>query len=295
MKTIYTIILMTCFALAGYAQNPQSDWVKQIGGSNTEIAWSTMDADGYMYTAGFFGGIVDFDPGPGVENLTSTEIYGMFIQKLDTNGDLIWVKQIGDLDFPGGWNFFDIRLSITTDANGNIYTTGAFGGTVDFDPGPDVQNFTAIGVIDIFIQKLDADGNFLWIRQMGGANWECGNSIVADASGNVYTTGYFRGTADLDPGAGVQNFTAAGYGDIFIQKLDTDGNFLWAKHMGKTFNDEGTSIALDTDGNIYTTGFFGGTVDFDPGSDVQNFAAIGGKDIFVHKLDTAGNLKLLKE
>ena len=96
-----------------------------------------------------------------------------------------------------------------------------------------------------------------------------------DASGNVYTTGYFQGTVDFDPGAGTFNLTSAGLQDIFISKLDAAGNFVWAKQLGGTLNDVGYSIALDTSGNVYTTGFFRDTVDFDPGAGTFNLTPAG--------------------
>ncbi len=100
---------------------------------------------------------------------------------------------------------------------------------------------------------------------MGGAVDDYGNGIVVDSIGNVYTTGYFKGTADFDPGAGTANLTSAGDNDIFVSKLDSSGNFIWAKSMGGTGIDAGCGIAVDLSGNVYTTGYFNGTADFDPG------------------------------
>src|SRR6185436_7838347 len=92
--------------------------------------------------------------------------------------------------------------SIDLDASGYIYTTGYFWGTVDFDPGTGTSNLTPVGGSDFFISKLDASGNLLWANTMGSTGQEIGNSIKVDASGNIYTTGYYSGTTDFDPGAG---------------------------------------------------------------------------------------------
>ena len=113
----------------------------------------------------------------------------------------------------------DFGNSITLDSSGNVYTTGTFAGTVDFDPGIGTSNLASAGSGDIFISKLDASGSFVWAKQLGGTGFDVGNSITLDSSGNVYTTGYFLGTADFDPGAGTANLTSAGSGDIFISKL----------------------------------------------------------------------------
>ena len=115
------------------------------------------------------------------------------------------------------------------DANGNVYTTGFFQGTPDFDPGSGIFNLNSTGGLDVFIQKLDASGNFVWAKQLGDTSSDNANSITVDASGNVYTIGYFSGTADFDPGSGTFNLTSVGGLDVFISKLDASGNFVWAK------------------------------------------------------------------
>ena len=125
---------------------------------------------------------------------------------------------------------------------------------------------------------------FEWAKQMGGTSDDYGRSIAIDASGNVYSTGSFQGTTDFDPGAGVFNLTSAGVEDIYIQKLDANGNFIWAKQMGGSGGDFGLSIDIDGSGNVYSTGKFEGTVDFDPGAGVFNFTSAGSSDIYTQKL-----------
>lgn len=109
-----------------------------------------------------------------------------------------------------------------------------------FDPGAGVFNLTSVdnpstanNQNDIFISKVDADGNFVWAKQLGGIDLKDATAVGVDAAGNVYTTGFFYGTVDFDPGVGVSNLTSIGYSDIFISKLDASGNFVWAKQMGK--------------------------------------------------------------
>ncbi len=110
------------------------------------------------------------------------------------------------------------------------------------------------------------DVSLLWAKQMGGASSDGGESIVVDANGNVYTTGYFNGTADFDPGPERLILHLLVLENIFISKLDASGNFVWAKKIGAASDDdEGFSIAVDASGNVYVTGYFFGTVDFDPG------------------------------
>ncbi len=258
-------------------------WAKSMGGNEWDMGYSiAIDDSGNVFTTGFFFETVDFDPGTSVYNLTSVGERDIFIQKLDTDGNFLWAKQIGGTTVDKGH-------SITIDEVGNVYTTGFFEGTVDFDPGVEIHNLTSVGTRDIFIQKLDSEGNFLWVRQIGGTGWEIVNSITIDINGNIYSTGYFGETVDFDPGIGIHNLTSIGLSDFFIQKLDTDGNFLWANSMGGTDWDLANSITIDDNGNVYTTGEFRETVDFDPGTSVYNLTSVGEKDIYIQKLDTDGN------
>jgi len=197
----------------------------------------------------------------------------------------LWAKGIG------GAGNYDYGPSVAIDpANGNVYTTGFFDGTVDFDPGAGTFNLTSAGGWDIFISKLDNSGNFVWAKAMGGTSSDWGNSIAIDpaGSGDVYTTGLFGGTADFDPGAGVFNLTPAGGAeDIFISKLDGSGNFVWAKAMGGTGWDQGSSIVIGASGNVLMTGYFYspsisfGTITLTNADNTGNTS-----DIFIAKLDT---------
>jgi hypothetical protein len=258
-------------------------WVKSFGGTSFDKGLSlNIDALGNVYTTGYFEGTVDFDPGTGTSNHTSTGPRDIFVQKMDSLGNFLWATSFGGPSF-------DVGQSISIDASGNVYTTGSFVGTADFDPGAGTSNLTSAGSRDIFVQKMDASGNFLWAKSFGGTSNDYGESISLDTSGNLYITGYFRGTVDFDPGVGTSNITTAGGFDIFVQKMDTSGNFLWAKSFGGTFDDFGKSISVDALGNVYTTGYFQGTLDSDPGAGTSNLTSAGSSDIFVQKMDASGN------
>jgi hypothetical protein len=243
----------------------------------------TADISGNLFVTGSFAGTVDFDHGPGVSNLIASGL-DAFVLKLDTNGDFMWAIDVGDSDNEEG-------LSIVTDANGNAYATGYFEGTTDFDPGIGINDLTSNGNKDIFIQKLDANGNFVWAKSVGGTEFDYVHSIAIDTLGNIYTTGNFQNNVDFDPSPSSSDFLSSnGSSDAFIQKLDMNGNYIWAKSMGGSSGDSGVSIAVDNSGNVYTTGRFGGTADFDPGSGTNNITATGQYlDIFVQKLNVAGN------
>ena len=172
------------------------------------------------------------------------------LQAQDAN--LTWAKSIGGTSD-------DVGQSVAVDASGNVYTTGSFYGAVDFDPGTGIFNVTT-AVWSIFISKLDASGNFVWAKSIPAGVIDY-STVVVDVSGNIYIIGQFSGTVDFDLGPAIFNVTAGGpVPDLFILKLDASGNFVWAKNM----TIHGYSIAVDVSGNVCITGYFQGTVDFDP-------------------------------
>ncbi len=286
-KKLQKVLLVSMLALFGLSNNANAQalqWAIAMGGMSYDFGNSiALDGSGNVYTTGYFQGTADFDPSAGVANLTSLAGNNIFISKLDAFGNFVWAKAMG------GGSGTGESYSIALDGSGNVYTTGTFSGTADFDPGAGVSNLISAGSQDIFISKLDASGNFVWAKSMGGSSAEIGSSIALDGSGNIYTTGFFRLTADFNPGAGFANLTSAGNDDIFISKLDASGNFVWAKAMGGISFDDGNSIAIDGSGNVYTTGYFEGTADFDPGAGVANLTSVDSTDIFISKLDASGN------
>lgn len=206
---------------------------------------------------------------------------------------LEWAKQFGG-------TAIDEVKSIVTDAAGNSYTTGLFNQTADFDPGVNVFNLTALNDTfnrpDVFIIKMSPSGDLIWAKRIGGVNQENVGSIVLDAVGNVYITGSSESDCDFDPGPNVVNLNSIGYTDLFILKLDTNGNFIWAKRMGGgSFPDggSGNDIVIDANQNVYITGNFRGTIDFNPSTTVNNLTSAGSDnnnyDVFVLKLDNLGN------
>ncbi|NOQ71809.1 MAG: T9SS type A sorting domain-containing protein [Crocinitomix sp.] len=183
----------------------------------------------------------------------------------------------------------DYSFGLSVDDSGNVYTTGSYALTADLDPGPGVDEYTSMGGADIYIHKLDNDGNFVWVKSIGGTSNDIGAEIVTDTNGNVYLTGYYSEEADFDPNDEVLNLISNGSADIFVMKLDSLGNLIWATSMGGPLVDRGIGIAIDDVGNVYTTGFFEDTVDFDPGIGTHDLIAEGTVDVFVLKLDVDGN------
>jgi len=285
------LIFVFSACVATFSVSAQTfSWAKQLGGTDNDYASGiAIDSSGNVLITGQFSGTADFDPGPGIYNMTSAGLNDIFVCKLDHAGNLIWAKQMGGASSDAG-------NSIAIDPAGNVYITGNFSGTADMDPGPGVFNINSAGGLDIFIAKLDPSGNFLWSRSFGDATDEDhGNSIAVDASGNVYTTGNFKGTLDFDPGAATASLTAD-YIDVFVSKLDANGNYVWAKKMGGTSYDYGYGITVDASGYVYITGAFRFTnCDYDPGPGVVYLSTYADSEEFIVKLNAAGNLVWAKQ
>lgn len=258
-------------------------WAKQFGGSGyAEINSVHTDSGGNIYAAGQFGGLIDFDPDTGVVNFMSST-FNTFVLKLDQNGVLLWAKHIGDSD-PVHCH------AMAIDPNGNVFLTGRFGNSPDFDPGPAISRLTSNGSNEIFIQKLDSVGNFSWAISIGGSGNDVGGSIEIDPNNNVLITGIYNGSVDFDPSASNHQLTSNGGREVFILKLNHSGNFIWAKSVGGNYADNSYDIATNLNGEVYITGSFYDTVDFDPGVNQAIFSAHG-LDFYVLKLDQQGLYK----
>lgn len=277
-------------------------WAKQISGNYIEsVRRVAIDASGDIYIAGEFMATVDFNPGPGTFYMTSTpyidpalKSIDVYVAKLDSNGNFLWAKSFGGAEY-------DALTDMALDPQGNIVLAGYFGLSPDFNPGSEVAAMTSAGANDIYISKLDMNGNFLWAKRIGGSGDERVNNMVLDVSGNIYATGYFYGPVDFDPGAGISNLAASApdpvngqFQDIYVTKLDNDGNFVWASKFGGTKSEIGNTIAVDTGGNVYSSGTFYGTVDFDPGAaDFTLDAPFSA--LYLSKLDQSGNFAWVKK
>jgi len=283
MKKVLLIMTFGLLTTLLFAQNSNFNWVAQISGEGrNEGKGIATDAAGNVFIAGTFRDTADFDSGIGSKTLYAFGNNDAFVKKLDSYGNLLWVAQLGG-------NLSVIANSVALASNGDVITIGSFLDTADFNPGAATANLVSEGLNDIFIQKMDANGNFKWAVRVGGSGQDDGNSVATDAHGNIYTTGFFTGTVDFNPGNGTKNLTSVGVEDIFIQKLDANGNFVWAVNMGGIGSDLGASIATDANGNVYSTGGFSIAADFNPGTGTKTLTSFGYADIYVQKLDSNGN------
>ncbi len=243
-------------------------WAKRAGSNLGDYSYSiTADDAGNCYLTGGFQGTASF----GQFSLVSGGIYDAFVAKLDTNGNWLWATRAG------GSGSDDVVWNIAVDANQNCYVAGTFMAVASFGS---IQ-LTSKGGYDAFVAKLDPAGYWVWAKGAGGTAGDQAYGIGLDNAGNIYVTGYFAGTADFF----MNILTSQGSDDIFVAKLDPDGNWQWAISAGGPGQDGGYWLAADGAGNSYITGAFVYTAQFG-GSILTSW---GGIDLHVSKVDTNGN------
>ena len=193
-----------------------------------------------------------------------------------------WSMSVGSTTGPSGGR------AIATDVNGNVFVSGYFSGTADFNPFSAGPTTTSLGQEDMFIAKYDVNGTFDRVRWGGNT---LGNDqaydMILDNAGNVYITGTFTGTAAFFPFS--SPITSAGGTDIFLLKYDNNLIFQWVIGIGSVNDDGGYGLAVDNLNNVYVTGSFQGAgINFDPrGGVVPGISSNGGEDVFIAKYDGA--------
>jgi len=253
--------------LAKYDTNGNHLWSKRFGAGDWDEGFSVaVDSNGNVFVTGRFKETINFGGG----ELTSAGGSDIFLAKYDANGNYLWSKRFGAGSSDGGF-------SATVDTSGNVLVTGSFQDAVDFGGG----ELTSAGLEDIFLARYDANGTHLWSKRFGAGGDEVGFSVAADSSDNVFVTGRFKETINF----GGSNLVSVGDYDIFLAKYDVNGNHLWSKRFGAGSWDFGRSVAVDSNDNVFVTGFFADTVDFGGGG----FTSAGSLDIFLTKYDANGN------
>lgn len=276
------VLLLSTWILLPFTMLSQAlNWAKATAGTNQQYVNSiAVDQAGNVYSTGEFWGNTDFDPNAGSSVITSQGNADIFVQKYDSNGNLLWAVGIGSTGE-------DVGTAIDIDQNGNAFITGSFSGTVDFDPSASSYPLTTGGYSDIFVLKLDANGNFVWAKNFKSfVDYSTGKDIKVDVLGNVYTTGKMKGTVDFDPGP-ANTIISGGSSDIFVHKLTANGDFDWVRTYGGSsqWEEEGQTLEMDDQGDLYVAGIFMSTVDFDAGVGVNNVTSVGNyPNVFVLKL-----------
>lgn len=283
MKKIASLIALCLMFCTGIMA--QSFIYGKKGGSLGHDAGTAMvsDNNNNVYIAGYFADSIRF----GNMKVTGLGVQDIFVVKLDPSGNAIWLKRFGG-------NKPDEAHAIAIDYAGNLYLTGfAASDTAYFDTVK-----VACVTKQIFVAKLNSNGDCIWSKQAGANNYseDIGKGIGVDTMGNVYVTGNFRGTANFGNGITVTSVLNPGFGspsvDAFTAKYNSSGVCQWVKTGGSYQDEYGNAIAVDKAGNAYVVGLFMNNAVF---SGVTISAPAGRPDGFIATYGTAGTLTSLKK
>lgn len=253
--------------------------------SSQRIQKIASDSQNNIYIAGLFSGDIDMDPGAGTHIISSgiTLDLDMFLAKYDSAGNLQWANAFG------GDLYTETIHDLHVDASGNIYFSGEFADSLDFDPDTTTYILTGDPSVDGFSAKYNTNGELQWALHFYSVSLSGVRATQPLPNGNVLITGTFRDQIDLDPGTGNAIENTQGNNDVFAVFIDSNG--VYQSHF--TFGDPGiqTSMGIEvsTSGRVFIHGAFNGTVDFDPGSGTASSAAQGNSDSYILEIDQSGN------
>jgi hypothetical protein len=281
MKHAYLLFL--CFVCYTASAQIPVEWAAPLGSENNDYVYDmTIDQEGNVYTTGFFNGTMDIDPGTAVENISSGGSQSMFVQKLNNLGELQWYYNIASGTVTNGYG-------IEVDQSGNVYVVGYFQSAADFDTGPGTAFLVGLSTSGGFLLKLNAQGQFAWVKGLLGSSDSDANEIAYDGASGLYVSGYYAGSMDANPGTAVNTLTSTGGLDCYIVKFNTAGNYLWSGSIGADEYQIINSMEVDNNGDLIMAGDFVGTGDFDPTSNSSNLSSSLTTDIFVVKVTSAGD------
>ena len=254
MKTtelVALILLGLCCGASAHAQT--LEWIRQFGTSELDQGWGvSADGSGNIYISGRTRG-----------NLRGPNNGGMdaFVSKYDESGTLEWVRQLGTSESDAGWG-------VSADGLGNVYIAGSTTGSLDG---------TNAGGMDAFVSKYDESGTLDWVRQFGTSETDASWGVSADGLGNVYISGFTRGSLEG---------SNAGDSDAFVSKYDASGTLEWTQQLGTSQQDTSHGVSADGLGNVYISGWTAGSLE---GTNA------GGYDAFVSKYDASGTLEWTRQ
>lgn len=267
-----------------FAQAPNWEWArKSVGNSFDDSIKTTCDNDGNVISSGFFvSPTITF----GSFTLSNDDYRDGFITKYNSTGDVLWAKKIGGIRE-------QIVFSVCCDSQNNIYASGNFS-----SPTLTIENLTVTNSDftntspqnDAFIAKFDSNGNIIWLKSGGGYGSDYGKSISIDNQDNVFLGGIFSSESFFFDGlltnntGSINNFY---HHDVFLIKINPNGNSTWIKRFGGINYDNLTCLATDDIGNIYVAGYFM-SQSFNAGIILTNTST--SFEFFIIKLNSLGQL-----
>jgi hypothetical protein len=258
-----TFTLPDSGGLSGYVCKLSTDgdlsWGKGIYGSGNAVPRSIAVHDDAVYVTGYFTQAMDFDPGPGTDNLFSAGLEDAFVLKWDTGGVHQWAYGFGDAEDDKG-------NSVHVDPSGALYCAGSYRQQPDMDPGPGTHLLNYYGTQDIYMMALDSSGSFLWANGIGSTGMEFASFTDWTNDGNLLMAGYHTQAVDFDPDTGLVELQSSGGSSGFVASYGTGGELVWVRQFASAEFATAYTALEDGAGRIHVVGSFFGEMDADPGS-----------------------------
>lgn len=230
-------------------------WCRRFGGSLDDYGRTfCMDSENNIYIAGYCWNNCTYGNTESEDTVFSDLGYKRVLLKVSPDGNLI---QSTVLSF----NVFGLDV----DLNGNVYSTGSFSDTTDFDPGSGEYLITAENG-RFFIHKLNANGDFEWVRTYHGNYPFYGKALRCDKNNDIIVGGFYREPIDFDPSPDTLLLTPSEQGsqEGVILKMDEAGNLIWAYTLvGELSNIN--ALSVDNNNDVLVSGMFQGIIDFNYG------------------------------
>ena len=230
-------------------------WAHQLADA---YSWSSssigVDRAG-VYLTGHYSGSIDFDPGGGIALLTAQN-EDVFLAKYSLNGEYIWASSMGGY-------YYDTAWGLLVDGTG-VYICGGYSWSSDFDPTDGYYSLEDEGG---FFGRYDpTTGGLIYVKKIGNGTIYS----LAKHGKDLFVGGHFNGMIDANPDPGVMLIGREGYGNGIVAKYDLlDGSLRWANSLTTTAFLAPRKLIADGSG-VYVSGYFAGSVDFDPGIGEDN-------------------------
>ncbi|MBT8232906.1 MAG: T9SS type A sorting domain-containing protein [Winogradskyella sp.] len=250
------------------SKNGSQKFTRSIGDWTDLVCYGIgLDSLSNIYYGGIFSDNPDFNAGVDIDTISSKGASDCFIQKLDSIGNYIWTKTWGG-------EHAEFITNIEVDKHGNIFSLGYFQFEGEVMPGVETLSLDAIGTgFDIYLSKLDSQGEFNWVNQIGDNGSEYAEGLSLDYHGNIYLTGRF-GSQELAFTSSTNEtciLEGQNHTSLLVAGFNQMGDFIWGTTNDNHYADPninesniyGANISTDVNGDVYVVGDYNRTVDLD--------------------------------
>jgi len=249
-------------------------WAKKFGDASEQLPSSVaIDSAGDVLIAGEFLGTVNFGDMPDTALTSNMGTRDIFVAKLSAaTGDRVWSQAFANA-------YTQEEASVAVDAADNVYVSGTFSSNLTI--GTNVLMPSAGGGLEVFVAKLDKMGQPIWSKAITGLGTQYAYDLAVSPAGDIALAGAFQSAIDFGGG---KTLTSAGDYDLFVAKLDTMGNAVFAIGAGDATLQRANAVAIDSAGNLLVTGEFNGSMDLGAGAVTSG----GAEDVFLAKYSPSG-------